>query len=210
MRNSRRRPRGRGFAVARWAAGLLGAAVCGGACAGAPSAPPRSVEPDRPTSAPTARRSGNTADHLVVLRAPHDPDRALDTVFALFSAVRRESRADLLESFTPDAVFRSRSGHNPSLLARVAWTQRFARLDYDELEASAVFRPADIRTYSPEDLTEMAEWASAGPDDLWVVIPIRTPAAGGVRLFGRTITLLLHPTDRGYKIAAQVEDFQLP
>ena len=161
-------------------------------------------------AAPVGRRSGDTADHLVVLRAPHDTDRALDTVFAFFDAVRRESRAELMESFTQDAVFRSRSGHDPSLLARVAWTQRFARLDYDELEASSVFRPADVRTYASADLPEMAEWGAPGPDDLWIVVPIRTRTAGGVRLFGRTITLLLHPTDRGYKIAAQVEDFQLP
>jgi len=146
----------------------------------------------------------------VVLRAPHDKEGALDTVYAFFDAVRRESRPDLVASFTPSALFRSRSGHDPSLLARIAWTQRFARLGYDELEASSVFHPADVRTYSADDLEEMSGWASPGPDDLWVVIPIRTRTVDGVRLFGRTITLLLHPTDRGYKIAAQVEDFQLP
>ena len=196
---------------------LLSAVVGVSACGSKPPSARRAVEPSEPPSAFAARhaaaagqQSGDTADHLVVLRAPHDTDRALDTVFAFFDAVRRESRAELTESFTEDAVFRSRSGHDPSLLARVAWTQRFARLDYGELEASSVFRPADVRTYASADLPEMAEWGAPGPDDLWIVVPIRTRTAGGVRLFGRTITLLLHPTDRGYKIAAQVEDFQLP
>lgn len=196
-----------------WRFGVVVAAVgyaSSGTACGTTPAPVRTVQHASPPEPRAPTRYADTADHLVVLRAPHDTDRALDTVFAFFDAVRRESRDDLLESLTADAVFRSRSGHDPSLLARVAWNQRFARLSYEELDASSVFRPADIRTYLWDGLPEMAEWASPGPDDLWVVVPIRTRAQGGVRLFGRTITLLLHPTDRGYKIAAQVEDFQLP
>jgi hypothetical protein len=200
----------------RWSASasraefLLAAIVCGTAC-GTPSGAPHTAIPQNAAPArPPAKRIGNTADHLVVLRAPHDSDRALAAVFAFFDAVQRESREDLLEALTPDAVFRTQSGHDPSLLARIAWNQRFARLDYDALQASSVFRPSDLRTFSADDLEEISGSASPGPDDLWVVVPIRTRSVGGVRLFGRTITLLLHPTDRGYKIAAQVEDFQLP
>ena len=162
---------------------------------------------------PSPTRRGNSADQLLLLRAPAATELARRAVREFLRATVNEASERLTPLLSDQAIVDTGSGRQP---ARAFWQLRFSQLDYTELRGQLLYRDADLQTYRAEDLTRLSGDRrrsfplELGDDDVAGRVPIRISWAGRTRLYGDELLFRLQPSGAGFEIAEISEDFRLP
>ncbi|MBM4356834.1 MAG: hypothetical protein FJ096_01865 [Deltaproteobacteria bacterium] len=158
------------------------------------------------------------ADRVVTLRAPLGVEAAKRTVRRFFEAVSTEDVGALGTLTSPTAVHSGlRNGADDRLQNfGFLWRQRFAKLDYTELDPATVYREADLETFEarhaselPPELRAAAVGETLDPDD--VIVRVRILGQGGAteRLFGDSMTFWLRRDDDRYVVTRLAEALPL-
>ncbi|HTQ02212.1 MAG TPA: hypothetical protein VMI54_00095 [Polyangiaceae bacterium] len=191
---------------ARLVARLLLVSGTLGACAGSgaafetvttlprPARHPAGADLEPETTLPEPERHGTTADGVVVLETPADPNAARAVVAAFFRAVVDESPHALNAVLAENAHMLSGSRREAALSV---WSGRFARFDYRSLGGEPLYRDSDVQVTEEER-------------DLLVRVPLGVAWGSRPRMLGDEFTFRLVPSGAGFLIDEIVEDYRSP
>lgn len=167
------------------------------------------LDPESRLPEPAAR--GDTAQLLVVLQPPADPNAAQAVVKAFFDAVIREDLAEL-EKLVDDDASLALDRQGSKRRARATWRTRLAQLDYDRLPARELYRESEVEIYKKDDFDRLTNralpQAELGDDDIVLRVPMLITKLDKVRLFGDEIVFVLKPEGRSFKIVEMIEPYQ--
>lgn len=176
----------------------------------APRRPP-GVALERPFAPPTLASHDERTD---VLLPPLDVSQARSLLNAFLVAVLAEDAETLEALLAPGAVQQLSSGRD-FRSARDYWRRRLARLDYDALAVTSLYRPQDVQVRRTDDATSFLAPADderhrpRHPRELALTVRPLTTHAGNTRLFGPELTFVIVDDGDGLVIARILEDFQL-
>jgi hypothetical protein len=177
-----------------------------GALAEPPPRRPDAVVVEPPPALPNPAERAD-ARGVVALREPLGGDAVRDLVLAVVDAWQRESLEQLVALLTSDAgPIEDRSRGRNALVE--SWRQRLHAHEYRRLAGAELVHAERIERYRWADLSSPdapARPAEMRTEELYVRVPLEVTRAGGERLFGDVMLVLLRREEGKYKIAAYGE-----
>jgi hypothetical protein len=162
------------------------------------------LDPDvaRPSPVNRAQALG-----VVALREPVTPGAVAHLVFSVAEAWQRSSLDELTGLLTADAEPLDGSARGRASLTE-GFRQRLQAHEYNRLAGVALVRQERIARWDYDDLGDRGAPArplTMHPGEVYVRVPVEVTHAGGEKLFGEQIVMLLR-TERGkLRIAAYGE-----
>jgi hypothetical protein len=144
---------------------------------------------------------------VVALRQPIATEAVVALVRTWVEAWQRESLDGLAELLSPDAAPIDARGHGRAALVD-SFRQRLSAHEYGRLSGLDLVRTERIERLAYDDFD--ARGAPPRPpemrrDDLYVRVPVEVTRAGGERLFGDTMLLVVRAEEGKLRIAAYGE-----